>query len=99
MYILIRADKKKVLGYTVWTGWGNQFSIDQSFGDVDIFSFESNEKEATVRLFSTKEHAFQKSVEISEKIQNMHAQIIELDIMPLDVYINHIERWGQCRQK
>lgn len=98
MYILIRSDKKKVLGYTVWTGWGRQYSIDESFGDVDIFCFKNNKKETTVRLFSTKEHAFKKSVEISATIKEMHGQLIELDIIPLDVYINHIERWGQINK-
>jgi hypothetical protein len=93
MYILIKKDEKKVLGYTVWSGFGDGGKINDSFNDVAIVSFESNEKSVSVRMFSTKEYAFNESKRIEKEIKE-HLNIqIELDIMPLDVYINHIERW------
>lgn len=93
MYILIKNDESKVLGYTVWTGFGHDASIKDSFGDVGVVSFENNEKSATVRLYSTKDYAFSESKRIAEIIKREHDVSIEFDIMPLQVYINHIERW------
>jgi hypothetical protein len=93
MYILIRNDNSKVLGYTVWSGFDSDGKITQSFNDVAVRSFEQNEKSASIRMFSTKEYAFSESIRISTLIKENTGQVIELDIMPLSVYINHIERW------
>lgn len=93
MYILISKNTTKVLGYTVWSGFDIDGNVSQSFNEVSIKSFEKNEKSATVRIYSTKEYAFSESIRTSAVIKENTGQVIELDIMPLSVYINHIERW------
>jgi len=94
MYILTKKDKEKFLGYTVWNGFDRSGGITDSFGDIAVKSFEKNEKSATVRIYSTKNYAFNESIRISKIIKENTGLDIELDIMPLDTYINHIERWS-----
>ncbi len=93
MYILILNNPKKVIGYTVWTGFGPGGSITDSFDDVAIQNFEKNEKASTVRIFSTKDYAYAESKRISIMLNEKEDKKLELDIMPLQVYINHLERW------
>lgn len=93
MYILIRDDATKVLGFTVWSGFSENAGIVGSFNDVAIVSFERNQKSASLRMFSTPEYASTESVRISKIIKETHGLDIKLDIMPLQVYIRQIENW------
>lgn len=93
MYILIRDDAEKVLGFTVCSGFSDNAGISDSFNDVAVASFEKNQKSATVRMFSTPEYASTEAVRISKIIKETHGKDIKLDIMPLQVYIRQIENW------
>lgn len=94
MYILIREDATKVLGFTVWSGFGAAHSISDSFNDVSVVSFEQNEKAASIRIFSTAEYAGAEAIKISKIIKEDHGKEIKLECMPLHVYIRQIENWG-----
>lgn len=94
MYILIREDSTKVLGFTVWSGFGNDHSISDSFNDVAVVSFEQNEKSVSVRMFSTAEYANSEAIRLSKLIKELHEKDIKLEVMPLHVYIRQIENWG-----
>lgn len=93
MYILVKNDETKVLGYTVWTGFGRDGTIKDSFGDVGIVSFKKNRKSVTVRMYSTKEYVDSEAKRISEIIKREHDVTIEFGVMPLLDYINDINRW------
>lgn len=94
MYILVRDDTTKVLGFTVWTGFTQNGHIEESFNDVAVVSFEKNEKSVSLRMFSTAEYASKEAVRISKLIKEQHGKDIKLDIMPLTVYIRQIENWS-----
>jgi hypothetical protein len=94
MYILIREDATKVLGFTVWTGFTQNGHIEESFNDVAVTSFDKNEKAVSVRLFSTPEYASTEAVRISKIIKETHDKEIKLDSMPLHVYLRQIENWS-----
>jgi hypothetical protein len=94
MYILIREDATKVLGFTVWSGFGAAHSISDSFNDVAVVSFEQNEKSVSVRMFSTAEYAHSEAIRLSKIIKELHGKEIKLECMPLHVYIRQIENWG-----
>jgi hypothetical protein len=94
MYILIREDATKVLGFTVWSGFGNDHSISDSFNDVAVVSFEQNEKSVSIRMFSTAEYAHSEAIRLSKIIKELHGKEIKLECIPLHVYIRQIENWG-----
>ena len=94
MYILIRQDDTRVLGFTVWSGFGPDRSITDSFNDVAVVSFEKNEKSASVRLYSTIEYASAEAVRISKIIKEAHNKDITLECMPLYAYVRQIENWA-----
>lgn len=94
MYILIREDATKVLGFTVWSGFESDHSISNSFNDVAVVSFEKNEKSVSLRMFSTAEYAHAEAIRISKVIKEIHGKDIKLDVMPLNVYIRQIENWS-----
>jgi hypothetical protein len=94
MYILIHEDATKVLGFTVWSGFGNSHSISDSFNDVAVVSFEQNEKSVSIRMFSTAEYANSEAIRLSKIIKELHGKDIKLEVMPLHVYIRQIENWG-----
>lgn len=93
MYILIRDDATKVLGFTVWSGFSENSGIVESFNDVAVVSFEKNQKSVSIRMFSTPEYASTEAIRISKIIKETHGKDIKLDIMPLQVYIRQIENW------
>lgn len=93
MYILVRDDPTKVLGFTVWSGFSENAGIVDSFNDVAVKSFEKNQKSVSIRMFSTPEYASTEAVRISKIIKETHDKDIKLDIMPLQVYIRQIENW------
>ncbi len=94
MYILIREDSTKVLGFTVWSGFGSNQSISDSFNDVAVVSFEQNKKSVSVRMFSTADYANSEAVRLSKIIKEVHHKDIKLEVMPLHAYIRQIENWS-----
>jgi len=94
MYILIRKDDTKVLGFTVWSGFGEEQSISGSFNDVSVVSFDNDEKSVTVRLYSTVEYATKEAIRISKIIKEVHDKDITLQCLPLFAYIRQVENWS-----
>lgn len=94
MYILIKKNDDVVLGHNVWCGFGYNASIESSFQDVRVLSFEKNQKSVSLIVYSTAEFALREAARISDIIAKEKGKHISLDIMPLYVYLTEISNWG-----
>lgn len=94
MYILITKKDDAVLGHNVWCGFGCNASIESSFQDVRVLSFEKNQKSVSLIVYSTAEFALHEAARISDIIAKEKGKHIPFDIMPLYVYLTEISNWG-----
>lgn len=94
MYILIQKDEETVLGHKVWCGFGYNASIESSFNDLRVLSFEKNQKSIPLIAYSTAEFALHEASRLSKIIKEAKGKDISFDIMPLYVYLNEIANWG-----
>lgn len=94
MYILIQKDEKTVLGHKVWCGFGYKSSIESSFNDLRVLSFEKNQKSVPMMVYSSAEFALYEASRLSKLIKEAKGKDISFDIMPLYVYLTEITNWG-----
>lgn len=94
MYILITKKDDAVLGHNVWCGFGYNASIESSFNDLRVLSFEKNQKSVPLIVYSTAEFALHEASRISNIIKEAKGKDISFDIMPLYVYLTQIGNWG-----